>query len=49
MAGERSELTDHMLVNRRLWGVPSASLSYLGINAYKLYFKLYDRWLGMGG
>jgi glycine/D-amino acid oxidase-like deaminating enzyme len=49
MAGERSELTDHMLLNRRLWGVPSASLSYLGINAYKLYYRLYDRWLGSGG
>jgi len=49
MAGERSELTDHMLVNRRLWGVPSASLSYLGINAYKLYYRLYDRWLESGG
>jgi glycine/D-amino acid oxidase-like deaminating enzyme len=49
MAGERSELTEHVLVNRRLRGIPSASLSYLGINAYKLYFRLYDRWLGAGG
>jgi glycine/D-amino acid oxidase-like deaminating enzyme len=49
MAGERSELTDHMLVNRRLWGVPSASFSYLGINTYKLYFRLCDRWLALGG
>lgn len=48
MAGERSELTDHMLINRRLWGVPSASLSYLGINTYKLYYRLYDRWLDLG-
>ncbi len=48
MAGERSELTDHMLVDRRLWGVPSPSLSYLGINSYKLYYRLYDRWLDSG-
>jgi glycine/D-amino acid oxidase-like deaminating enzyme len=48
MAGERSQSTDHMLLNRRLWGVPSASLSYLGINSYKLYFRLYDRWLDLG-
>jgi len=48
MAGERSELTEHMLINRTLWGVPSASLSYLGINSYKLYYKLYDRWLDSG-
>jgi glycine/D-amino acid oxidase-like deaminating enzyme len=48
MAGERSELTDHMLINRRLWGVPSASLSHLGINTYKLYYRLYDRWLELG-
>jgi glycine/D-amino acid oxidase-like deaminating enzyme len=49
MADEESEATDHMLVNRRLWGVPSASLSYLGINSCKLYFRLYDRWLDFGG
>ena len=49
MAGERSDTTDHMLIDRRLWGMPSASLSYLGINAYKLYFKLFDRWLDLGG
>ena len=48
MAGERSELTDHMLINRRLWGVPSASLSYAGINTYKLYFRAYDQWLDFG-
>jgi glycine/D-amino acid oxidase-like deaminating enzyme len=48
MAGERSELTDHLLVDRRLWGAPSTSLSYLGINAYKLYYRLYDRWLELG-
>ncbi len=49
MAGDRSELTDNMLINRRLWGIPSAALSYAGINTYKLYFKAYDRWLDIGG
>jgi glycine/D-amino acid oxidase-like deaminating enzyme len=49
MAEERSELTDHALIGRRLKGVPSASLAYLGINAYKLYYKLLDRWLAGGG
>jgi len=48
MASESSELTDHPLINRRMWGVPSANLSYLGINTYKLYYKLYDRWLDFG-
>jgi len=42
------ELTDHMLINRRLWGVPSASLSYAGINSYKMYFKALDLWLDIG-
>jgi glycine/D-amino acid oxidase-like deaminating enzyme len=49
MTDERSELTEHTLINRKLLGVPSASLSYLGINSYVLYYKLYDRWLDMGG
>ena len=48
MAGEKSDLTDHFLLNKRLWGVPSAALSYLGINGYKMYFKLRDRMLDMG-
>ena len=48
MADERSEITDHTLINRKLLGVPSASLSYLGINAYKLYYKLYDQLLDIG-
>lgn len=44
MAGEESELTDNMLINRSLWGIPSASVSYFASNGYKLYFKLCD-WL----
>jgi len=43
MAGKKSELTDHMLINRSIWGVPSASISYLASNSYKTYFKIYDR------
>lgn len=48
MGGERTGLTDHPLINRSLWGVPSASLTYLASNGYKKYFELYDRWLDMG-
>ena len=49
MAGEKTDLTEHFLINKRLWGVPSAALTYLGINSYKLYFKLCDRLLDFGG
>ena len=45
MAGEESELTTNMLINRRLPGVPSALLSYAGCNGYKLLFRLSDRLL----
>jgi glycine/D-amino acid oxidase-like deaminating enzyme len=45
MAGEKSELTTNMLINRRLLGVPSALLAYVGCNGYKLYFRLWDRLL----
>ena len=48
MAGERTELTDHPLINKSIFGVPSASLTYLGSNGLIKYFKLYDRWLDMG-
>ena len=48
MAGERTELTDHFLIDRSLWGVPSASLTYLGANSYKWYMKMSDLWLSMG-
>jgi glycine/D-amino acid oxidase-like deaminating enzyme len=48
MSDERSDLTDHMLINKSIWGVPSASISYLGSNGYKLYFKALDRLLDMG-
>jgi glycine/D-amino acid oxidase-like deaminating enzyme len=43
MAGENSELTTNMLIDRRLLGVPSALLTYAGSNAYKLYFRLCDK------
>ena len=48
MAGEKTDLTDHMLINKRIFGVPSASITYLGINAYKSYFKISDYMLAMG-
>lgn len=48
MAGEKSELTTNMLVNRRLLGVPSAFLTYAGCNGYKLQFRLWDRLLERG-
>jgi len=48
LAGEKSELTDHPLINKSVFGVPSASLTYLVSNGYKKYFELYDRWLDKG-
>lgn len=48
MAGEKTELTDHLLINKAVFGVPSASVMCLGINAYKSYFKISDRLLDMG-
>jgi glycine/D-amino acid oxidase-like deaminating enzyme len=43
MAGEASDLTTNMLVNRRLFGVPSALLTYAGSKTYKLYFRWLDK------
>jgi glycine/D-amino acid oxidase-like deaminating enzyme len=43
MAGEESELTNNMLINRRLLGIPSALLTYVGSRSYKLYFKWCDK------
>ena len=48
MSEERSELTDHMLINRSIWGVPSASIAYLSSNAYKMYLKIVDQLLDIG-
>jgi glycine/D-amino acid oxidase-like deaminating enzyme len=45
MAGEKSELTTNMLINRRLLGVPSAFLTYAGCSGYKLKFRFWDRLL----
>jgi len=42
IADERSELTDHMLINRRGMSLPSSTLSYLGINAYKMVYRIDD-------
>ncbi len=43
MAGEESELTTNMLVNRSLLGIPSALLTYAGSQTYKLYFRWCDK------
>jgi len=48
MAGEKSELTTNMLIDRRLVGVPSALLTYAGTSGYKLQFRLSDKLLGRG-
>ncbi len=46
MAGEKSDLTDNVLISRRAFYVPSAPAMYLGINAYKALYKYYDWRLG---
>jgi glycine/D-amino acid oxidase-like deaminating enzyme len=46
MAGEKSDLTDSVLIGRKALYVPSAPLMYLGINAYKSLFKFNDWRLG---
>jgi len=45
MASEKSELTDHILINRRIWGVPSATVTYLACNGYMWFLKIGDRLL----
>ena len=42
MSGEKTELTDHVLMNKRLWGIPSKSAMYIGTNSYKLYLQGLD-------
>lgn len=42
MAEEHSDLTRHMLINRKLLKIPSAFLAYLGINGMKLTYKAKD-------
>ncbi len=49
MAGEKSELTENVLIGRRPVYVPSAALTYLGIVTYKNVFKIQDRLLGGQG
>lgn len=48
MASEESELTDHLLINRRMWGVPSATMTYLACNGYMWFLKTGDRLLDFG-
>lgn len=48
MAGEKTDLTDNMLINKSIFGVPSASLMYLTANGYKLYLKTSDLIMDMG-
>ncbi|MBI5118680.1 FAD-dependent oxidoreductase [Candidatus Poribacteria bacterium] len=48
MAGEKIGLTDHFLINKPVFGLPSAGITYLGANGYKLYMKVLD-WLNQRG
>ncbi|MBI4832884.1 MAG: FAD-binding oxidoreductase [Candidatus Lindowbacteria bacterium] len=45
MAGENSELTRNMLINKSMTGVPSASATYLASHGLKFYYKMCDRLL----
>ncbi len=49
MAGEKSDLTDNAIINRNAFYVPSDTLMWAGINAYKLMFKFNDWRLGGTG
>ncbi|MEW6440064.1 MAG: hypothetical protein AB1640_03935, partial [bacterium] len=44
----RSELTENPLIDRKLLGVPSAALTYVGCQAYKQSFLLSDWLLNRG-
>jgi len=44
IAGEDSELTSNMLINKAVPGIPTALFSYLGINGYKMMYRI-DDWL----
>ena len=44
MAGERSDLTDHVLINKPIRGAPSASIAYAAAMAEILYYRISD-WL----
>ena len=48
LAGDQSELTNHMLINKRIFGIPSALMSYLAINGYKFTYKIDDWLLSIG-
>ncbi|MBI5117092.1 FAD-binding oxidoreductase [Candidatus Poribacteria bacterium] len=47
MAGENSELTNNMLINKPMLGIPSASATYLASHGLKFYYKTRDRLLEM--
>jgi len=48
MAGEKSGLTDHALINRRSLPLPSSLIAYIGINGYKFLYKIDDWILDLG-
>ncbi|MBI4767579.1 MAG: FAD-binding oxidoreductase [Deltaproteobacteria bacterium] len=49
MAGEKSDLTDNVLIGRKPFYIPSAAVTYLGLKAYRSLFKLNDWFLGGQG
>ena len=48
MAGEKSELTENVLINKPALGVPSALIMYLGVKGLLALYKTYDRMLEVG-
>jgi len=42
LSGEKTELTNNVLPNKRALGIPSKSLTYFGIKSYVQYFKMLD-------
>ena len=48
MAGEQSELTNNILINKSTLGVPFASMAYVGAKGLSYYYKGVDRRLDAG-
>lgn len=48
MAGEKSESTENMLINKSALGVRSASIMYIGVKGLLSLYKMYDRMLDAG-
>lgn len=48
MAGEQSDLTNHILINKSPRGVPSAPLTYAAVTAATSYYRLLDLMLDIG-